>query len=163
MLTFILSKSFIDSNEKTNHHQDYQLHPRLISQSFISIYEENTFPNYIIVMPRSQNLQSRDLPIRLFIFILIQFIKLRSSMHLIKPLPNKHYCLIVSLQKHYQQINAFLATSGRVEKNLEALLTKTTRDLGSRTRGGILSYINECLGRSHNVVVRDEIAWTQPA
>ena len=32
-----------------------------------------------IVMPRSQGLQSRDSPLRLFIFLLIQAIKLRNS------------------------------------------------------------------------------------
>ena len=61
-------------------------------------------------------------------------------------------------KKDYLQINAFLGSSGRVEKNLEALLMKTTENLGGGAKGGILSSINESLGGSHSVVARDRVA-----
>ena len=47
MPTLILSESPIDSNHGINH-QGYQFYARQISQSFIKIYEENIFLNYII-------------------------------------------------------------------------------------------------------------------
>ena len=77
-------------------------------------------------MLRSQDLQSHDSPVSLFIFVSSQPIKLRSFTHLIEPLPNKQYRLIASLQKDYLQINAFLASSGKVEINLETLQMKAT-------------------------------------
>ena len=58
-------------------------------------------------------------------------------------------------KKDYLQINAFLASSGGVEKNLKALLMKTTESLGDRARRKILSSINESLGESHSIVVKD--------
>ena len=56
------------------------------------------------------------------------------------------------------QINAFLASGGRVEKNLKVLLMKATESLDDGAREGILSSINESLGGSHSVVVRDRVA-----
>ena len=61
-------------------------------------------------------------------------------------------------KKDYLQINAFLASGGKMEKNLKALLMKATKSLGSGIRGTILSSINKNLGRRHNVVVNDQIA-----
>ena len=66
-------------------------------------------------------------------------------------------------KKDYLQINTFLASGSRVEKNLKALLIKAIKSLGGRARGKILSFINESLGGSYSIVARDWIAWTQPA
>ena len=49
-----------------------------------------------------------------------------------------------------------------MKRNLKALLMKATESLGG-AREGILSSINESLGRSHSIVVRDLVAWTKPA
>ena len=51
-------------------------------------------------------------------------------------------------KKDYLQINAFLASGGGVERNLEALQMKATASLGGRAIGGTLSSINESLGGS---------------
>ena len=59
------------------------------------------------------------------------------------------------VKKDYLQINAFLTSGGRVEKNLKALLIKATKSFGDRARKRILSSINESLGESHSVVTRD--------
>ena len=77
-------------------------------------------------MPKSKNLQLHKSPIRLLIFVLTQPIKLRSFTRFTKRLSNKYCCLIASLQKDYLQINAFLASSDRVEKNLKVLQIKAT-------------------------------------
>ena len=53
------------------------------------------------------------------------------------------------VKKDYLQINAFLASDGEVEKNLEALQMKATTSLGGGAIGGTLSSINESLGGSH--------------
>ena len=74
-----------------------------------------------ILILRSQALQLRDSLMQLFIFILSQLIKLRSSTYLTKSLPNRQCCLIASLQKDYLQINAFLGGDDRVERNLKTL------------------------------------------
>ena len=63
-------------------------------------------------------------------------------------------------KKDYLQINVFLASDDRMEKNLEALLMKATKSLDGRARGGILNSINESLSGSHNIIVRDWVAWT---
>ena len=61
-------------------------------------------------------------------------------------------------KKDYIQINIFLASGGGVEKNLKALLMKTSESLGSGARREILNFINGSLGGSHKVVARDWIA-----
>lgn len=54
--------------------------------------------------------------------------QLQSSICFIKSLPDKQYYLIASSQKKdYVQINAFFASSSRVEKNLKVLQLKTTK------------------------------------
>ena len=106
-------------------------------------------------MPRLLDLPSRDLSMQLFFFVSIQPIKLRSSMQFTKPSPNKQYRLIASLQKIYLQINTFLASNSRTERNLKALLMKTTESLSGKARGRILSSINKNLDGSQSVVVRD--------
>ena len=53
-------------------------------------------------------------------------------------------------KKDYLQINAFLASGGGVERNLEALQMKATASLGGGAIGGTLSSINESLGGSHH-------------
>ena len=63
-------------------------------------------------------------------------------------------------RKGYLQINAFVASGGRVEKNLEALLMKATESVSGEVREIILNSINESFSGSHNVVIRDQIAWT---
>ena len=50
-------------------------------------------------MPRSRDLQLRNPSIRLLIFVLIQLLKLKCSMSLTEPSPNKQCHLIASLQK----------------------------------------------------------------
>ena len=52
-------------------------------------------------------------------------------------------------KKDYLQINAFLASGGGVERNLEALQMKATASLSGGAIGGTLSSINESLGGSH--------------
>ena len=52
-------------------------------------------------------------------------------------------------KKDYLQINAFLASSGGVERNLKALQMKATASFGGEAIGGTLSSINESLGESH--------------
>ena len=52
-------------------------------------------------------------------------------------------------KKKYLQINAFLASGGGVERNLEALKMKTTASLGSRAIWETLSAYNESLDKSH--------------
>ena len=52
-------------------------------------------------------------------------------------------------KKGYLQINAFLASGGGVERNLEALQMKATASLGGGAIGGTLSSINKSLGGSH--------------
>ena len=107
-------------------------------------------------MAKSQDLQSRDLPMELFIFILFEPIKLKSSRLFSDLLPNKQCCLIASLQeKNSLQIITFLASGGRIEKNFEALLMKVIESLGGGTRRKILSSINESLGGSHRSSKRD--------
>ena len=109
-------------------------------------------------MARLQDLQSRDTSMRLLIFVSIQPIKLRNSTHFTELLPNKQCCLIASLQKDNLQINAFLASGGRVKKNLEALLRKTIESFGGGAKKKIPSSINESLVKSHSVLVRDQVA-----
>ena len=53
-------------------------------------------------------------------------------------------------KKDYLQINAFLASGGGVERNLEALQIKATASLGGGAIGETLSSINESLGGSHH-------------
>ena len=72
-------------------------------------------------------------------------------MYLTKPLPNKQCRLIASSQgKDYLQINAFLASGSRVERNLEALQMKITVSLGGKAKRKTLSSINESFGISHH-------------
>ena len=52
-------------------------------------------------------------------------------------------------KKDYLQINAFLASGGGVERNLEALQMKATASLGGGAIGLTLSSINKSLGGSH--------------
>ena len=52
-------------------------------------------------------------------------------------------------KKNYLQINAFLASGSRMERNLESLQIKATASLGGGAIGGTLSCINESLGGSH--------------
>ena len=52
-------------------------------------------------------------------------------------------------KKDYLQINAFLASSGGVEKNLEALKMKATTSFGGNAIGETLNSINKSLGGSH--------------
>ena len=52
-------------------------------------------------------------------------------------------------KKDYLQINTFLASGGKVERNLEILQMKTTINLGSGAIGETLSSINESFGGSH--------------
>ena len=40
---------------------------------------------------------------------------------------------------------------------------KATKNLAGRARRRILSFINKNLDRNYNVVVKDWVAWTQPA
>ena len=58
-------------------------------------------------------------------------------------------------KKDYLQINAFLPSGDRVEKNLKILLIKATKSLSSGARRKILNFINKSLDRIHNIVVRD--------
>ena len=51
-------------------------------------------------------------------------------------------------KKNYLQINAFLASGGEVERNLEALQMKATTSLGGRAIGRTFSSINKSLSRS---------------
>ena len=61
----------------------------------------------------------------------------------------KQYCLIASSWgKDYPQINIFLATVGRVERNLKAFQIKTTARLGGRAIGKTLSSIHKSLDGS---------------
>ena len=60
-------------------------------------------------------------------------------------------------KKDYLQINAFLASGGGVERNLEALQMKVTASLGSGAIGKTLSSINESLGGSHRAEQLQEI------
>ena len=52
-------------------------------------------------------------------------------------------------KEDYLQINAFIASGGRVEKNLKALQMKATTSLGGGAIGRTLSSINESVGESH--------------
>ena len=52
-------------------------------------------------------------------------------------------------KKDYLQSNAFLASGGGVERNLEALQMKATTSLGGGGIGGTLSSSNESLGKSY--------------
>ena len=52
-------------------------------------------------------------------------------------------------KKYYLQINAFLASDGGVERNLEVLQIKATASLGGKAIGGTFSSINKNLGGSH--------------
>ena len=64
-------------------------------------------------------------------------------MCLTKPLPNKQCHLIASSQrKKYLQINAFLASGSRIEKNLETLQMKAIASFDGRMIKGTLSFIN---------------------
>ena len=84
-------------------------------------------------MLRLRDLQSHDPPMQLLIFILIQPLKLKSSTCLAELSPNKQCCLIASSRgKDYLKINAFLASDGEMERNLEALQIKVTTSLGGR-------------------------------
>ena len=60
-------------------------------------------------------------------------------------------------KKDNLQINAFLASGGGVEMNLDALLIKTTKSLDGGARGKILGFIDDSFGGSHSVVVRDQV------
>ena len=94
---------------------------------------------------------------QLLIFVLVQPIKLRDFTPFTKLSPNKKCCLIASLQgKNYLQINVFLASGGRVEKNLKTLLIITTESLGSRAREKILSSIDKSFNGSHRGGKRDD-------
>ena len=53
-------------------------------------------------------------------------------------------------EKDYLQINAFLASGGRVERNFKALQMKPTSSLYTGMIGGTFNSINESLGRSHH-------------
>ena len=87
---------------------------------------------------------------QLFIYALIQSFKLKSSTYLTEPSPNKQCCLIASFRgKNYLQINAFLASGGKVERNLEALQMKTIISLGGGAIEETPSSIKG-LGRSHH-------------
>ena len=66
-------------------------------------------------------------------------------------------------KKDYLQINPFLASGARVEKNFEVLLMKATESLGDGAKEKIVSSINENLDGCHSVAVRDWLACTQPA
>ena len=86
---------------------------------------------------------------RLLIYVPIQPFKSRSFTCLTEPLPNKQYCLIASSQrKDYLQINAFLASAAKVERNLEAPQMKATATLGGAEIRKTFSFI-ESLGKSH--------------
>ena len=61
------------------------------------------------------------------------------------------------MKKDYLHINAFLASGGRVERNLEALQMKATASLGGGAIGGTLSSINESLSESHRAEQWQEI------
>ena len=52
-------------------------------------------------------------------------------------------------KKDSLQINAFLASGGRVERNLKALQMKATTSLGGGAIGGNLSFINVSLSGSN--------------
>ena len=52
----------------------------------------------------------------------------------------------------------FLASDGKREKNLKALLIKAIESLGSGTSRGILSSINKNLGGSYSIVIKDQVA-----
>ena len=52
-------------------------------------------------------------------------------------------------KKDYLQINAFLASSNGVERNLKALQMKAIASLGDGAIDETPSYINESLGGSH--------------
>ena len=54
-------------------------------------------------------------------------------------------------KKDHLQINAFLASGGRVEKNLKILQMRATASLGGGIMRGILSSINESLSSSYCV------------
>ena len=53
-------------------------------------------------------------------------------------------------EKNYLHINVFLASSGRVERNLKGLLIKATKSFNSKAKREILSSINENLSRNHS-------------
>ena len=66
-------------------------------------------------------------------------------------------------KKDYLQINAFLASGGRVERNLEALQMKATASLGGGAIGGTLSSINKSLDGSHHREQWREIGLPRPS
>ena len=87
---------------------------------------------------------------RLLIYVPIQLFKPRSSTYFTEPFPNKQYCLIAnSGKKNYLQINAFLASSGGEEKNLEILQMKAITSFDDGEIGKTFSSINKSLGGSH--------------
>ena len=90
------------------------------------------------------------------IFVLVQSIKPRSSTRLTELLPNKQCCLIASLQKKdYLQINVFLGSGSKIEKNLKVLLIKAIKSFDGGARGEILSSINKSLEESYSIVVKN--------
>ena len=60
-------------------------------------------------------------------------------------------------KKDHLQINAFLASGDRVEKNLEALQIKATASLGGGVIGETLSFIDKSLGGSQRAKQWQEI------
>lgn len=110
-------------------------------------------------MLRSQNLPSCNLASN---FSSMYWFN-KSFICLTEPVLDKECRLIASLQKNNLQINAFLASGNRMEKNLEALLIKVTESLGGEARREILSSINKSLSERHNIVARDWVACTQLA
>ena len=61
-------------------------------------------------------------------------------------------------KKDYLQINAFLASSSRVESNLKALLMKATESCGGKAKREIQNSTNKSSGGSQSVVIRDWVA-----
>ena len=101
-------------------------------------------------MPRSWDLQSRDLPMRLLIFVSISTSQTKKFYASYGAVAKQAVSLDRQLaKKDYLQINAFLASGGGVERNLEALQMKATASLGGGAIGRTLSSINESLGGSH--------------
>ena len=88
---------------------------------------------------------------QLFIYAPTQSFKLRSFTYPTRTSLKKQYCLIASFwKKDYLQINAFLGSDIRIEKNIKALQMKTIASLGGGAIGETLISINESLDGSHH-------------
>ena len=87
---------------------------------------------------------------RLLIFVSIQTIKIKkfyAPYRAVAKQPVSFDCQLA--KKDYLQINTFLASGGKGERNLESLQMKATASFSSGAIGRTLGSINENLGGSH--------------